>query len=183
MYQTRQRGLEAIVAYVPQYQLYQADCFGSAQQKLCRVLELFQYIKHFLSCTCISTYIPRMAHMCIWICMFTHLYTEKATLPLMLPCIKYCWIMLKGHRLKTRTIFGCVSWMSQMHISNQHYSRYKHHNNLIFCPRVVPWKHIHMLCGYISGNIFMNISKFGNKLLNTSGSNWFEYLYINNPTL
>ena len=43
IYKAWQRGLEAIVAYVPQYQLYQADCFGSAEQKQCRVLELFQY--------------------------------------------------------------------------------------------------------------------------------------------
>ena len=43
IYKTWQRGLEAIVAYVPQYQLYQADCLGSAEQKQCRVLELFQY--------------------------------------------------------------------------------------------------------------------------------------------
>ena len=43
IYKTWQRGLEAIVAYVPQYQLYQADCLGSAEQKQCWVLELFQY--------------------------------------------------------------------------------------------------------------------------------------------
>ena len=86
IYKTWQRGLEAIVAYVPQYQLYQADCWG-VQNRNSAECWSSSSIKHVLSCACIPTYIPRMAHMFIYMCMFTHLYIEKASLPLMLPCI------------------------------------------------------------------------------------------------
>ena len=82
IYKTWQRGLEAMVAYVPQNQLYQAVVWG-VQNRNSAECWSSSSIKHVLSCACIPTYIPRMAHMC----MFTHLYIEKASLPLMLPCI------------------------------------------------------------------------------------------------
>ena len=41
IYRSWQKGREVIVAYVPQYHLYQTDCFWGAEQKQCRPLELF----------------------------------------------------------------------------------------------------------------------------------------------
>ena len=77
IYKTWQKGLEAIVAYVPQYQLYKADCFGSAEQKQCRVLEVFQYKTISFMHMYIHIYTSYGTHMHIHIHVYTSLHRES----------------------------------------------------------------------------------------------------------
>ena len=77
IYKTWQRGLEAIVAYVPQYQLYQADCLGSAEQKQCRVLELFQYKTRSFMRMYTHIYASYGKHVHIHVHVYTSIHRES----------------------------------------------------------------------------------------------------------
>ena len=77
IYKTWQRGLEAIVAYVPQYQLYQADCLGSAEQKQCRVLELFQYKTRSFMRMYTHIYTSYGKHVHIHVHVYTSIHRES----------------------------------------------------------------------------------------------------------
>ena len=77
IYKTWQRGLEAIVAYVPQYQLYKADCFGSAEQRQCRVLEVFQYKTLSFMHMYIHIYTSYGTHMPLHIHVYTSIHRES----------------------------------------------------------------------------------------------------------
>ena len=77
IYKTWQRGLEAIVAYVPQYQLYQADCLGSAEQKQCRVLELFQYKTRSFMRMYTHIYTSYGKHVHIYVHVYTSIHRES----------------------------------------------------------------------------------------------------------
>ena len=86
IYKTCQRGLKPWWLMCPNIN-YTKQIVWGVQNRNSAECWSSSSIKHVLSCACIPTYIPRMAHMCIYMCMFTHLYIEKASLPLMLPCI------------------------------------------------------------------------------------------------
>ena len=77
IYKTWQRGLEVIVAYVPQYQLYKVDCFGSAEQKQCWVLGVFQYKTLSFMHMYIHIYTSYGTHMHIHIHVNTSLHRES----------------------------------------------------------------------------------------------------------
>ena len=77
IYKTLQRGLEAIVAYVPQYQLYQADCLGSAEQKQCRVLELFHYKTRSFMRMYTHIYTSYGKHVHIHVHVYTSIHRES----------------------------------------------------------------------------------------------------------
>ena len=76
IYKTWQRGLEAIVAYVPQYQLCRADCFGSAEQKQCRVLEVFQYKDTYFHAH-VYPHIYLIWHTYAYTYTCLHIYTQR----------------------------------------------------------------------------------------------------------
>ena len=82
IYRTWQRGREAIMAYVPQYQLYQRDCvFGVQSRNNAECWNSFNLML-FLSCTCMS-YVYLKKNTCTYIYTCTHLYTNLTWLPLM----------------------------------------------------------------------------------------------------
>ena len=58
-YRTWQRGREAIMAYVPQYQLYQRDCFFGVQSRNTAECWNSFNLMLFLSCTCMSYVYPK----------------------------------------------------------------------------------------------------------------------------
>ena len=68
-------GIEAIKAYMPQYLLCWADWFLGCRTKNSAECWNSYNIMHFVSCTCISTYLSSMAHICTFMCIYTHLYT------------------------------------------------------------------------------------------------------------
>ena len=73
IYRTWQRGCEAIMAYVPQYQSYQRYCliFGVQSRNSAECWNSF-YLMLFLSCTCMSISVSQEEHICTYI--YTSLY-------------------------------------------------------------------------------------------------------------
>ena len=176
IYKTWQRGLKPWWLMFPNINYIKQIVLGVQNRNSAECWSSFS-IKHFLSCTCIPTYIPHIAH--IYACL--HIYTQrKLHYHWCLPALNIAESCNKVIVWKTRTIFGCVSWMGQLHISNQYYqeynSRYEHRNNLTI---FVHWKYTYTCCvdAFLVSYSWTSAS-LEKRLSNTSGSNWLEYLYI-----
>ena len=138
VYKTWQRGSEAFLADMPHNQL--VDYYFGCRTEPCRVLELLQDYAFYFVHMYIHVNTP-LSNKCSYVCMHTHLYKKETRLPLIHWYIKYCRVMSKGRRLKTRAIFWYVSW-SQLHDMCQHYQnhncRCEHRNDSTHCPPDVP---------------------------------------------
>ena len=152
------------MTYVPQYQLYQADCLG-VQKRYSADCWSSSSIKHFFH----AHVYPYGTHMHIHMHRYTSIHSES----IITIDASIHWVLL-NHVIRlwfeNKNNLWIVSCMSQLYGSNQHYQEYnsrcEHYNNLTFLsPRCSLETYIHMLCRCISGIIFMDISKFGKNII------------------